>query len=63
MRQRLGRDLQTSPNNVRSWRQTGTGPEFFKIGRRLYTTVRDLCRFICEQRLALNPVLGQPKAV
>jgi hypothetical protein len=34
--------LTTSPNTVRWWRQQGTGPEFFKIGQRLYTTVGDL---------------------
>jgi predicted DNA-binding transcriptional regulator AlpA len=36
--------LKTSENTVRWWRQTGTDPEFFKIGRRLYTTVGDLRR-------------------
>ena len=55
--------LQTSPNTVRWWRQLGTGPEFFKIGRRLYTTVGDLRRFIREQRLTVRPVIGRPKAV
>ena len=55
--------LQTSPNTVRWWRQTGTGPDFFKIGRRLYTTVGDLRRFIRSQRLAARPVIGKPKAV
>lgn len=55
--------LQTSPNTVRWWRQIGTGPEFFKIGRRLYTTVGDVRRFIREQRLAARPVLARPKAV
>lgn len=55
--------LQTSPNTVRWWRQMGTGPEFFKIGRRLYTTVGDLRRFIREQRLAARPVIGRPKVV
>jgi hypothetical protein len=55
--------LTTSPNTVRWWRQVGTGPEFFKIGRRLYTTVGDLRRFIREQRLASKPVIGRPKAV
>ena len=55
--------LQTSPNTVRWWRQTGTGPEFFKIGRRLYTTVGDLRSFIRSQRHASRPVIGQPKAV
>ena len=55
--------LQTSSNTVRWWRQMGTGPEFFKIGRRLYTTVGDLRTFIRMQRLASQPVLGKPKAV
>jgi hypothetical protein len=55
--------LKTSENTVRWWRQTGTGPEFFKIGRRLYTTVGDLRRFIRSQRLASRPVIGKPKAV
>jgi len=55
--------LKTSENTVRWWRQTGTGPEFFKIGRRLHTTVGDLRRFIREQRLAARPVIGRPKAV
>ena len=50
-------------NTVRWWRQEGTGPEFFKIGRRLYTTVGDLRTFIRTQRLASQPVLGKPKAV
>jgi hypothetical protein len=43
-------------------RQMGTGPEFFKIGRRLYTTVGELRRWIREQRLASQPVIGRPKA-
>lgn len=34
--------LTTSPNTVRWRRQMRTGPEFFKVGRRLYTTVGDL---------------------
>lgn len=55
--------LRTSENTVRWWRQMGTGPEFFKIGRRLYTSVADLRRFIREQRLAARPVLARPKAV
>ena len=53
--------LSASPNTVRWWRQIGTGPDFFKIGRRLYTTVGDLRRFIREQRLASKPVLVAPK--
>lgn len=55
--------LQASPNTVRWWRQMGTGPEFFKIGRRLHTTVGDLRRWIREQRLASQRVIGRPKAV
>ncbi len=31
--------LMTSDNTVRWWRQMKTGPVFFKIGRRLCTTV------------------------
>jgi len=53
--------LMTSPNTVRWWRQIGTGPDFFKIGRRLYTTVGDLRRWIREQRLASRPVIAAPK--
>jgi Helix-turn-helix domain len=37
-------------NTLRWWRQTGNGPEFFKIGRHLVTTVGDLRRYIREQR-------------
>ncbi len=55
--------LLASENTVRWWRQIGTGPEFFKIGRRLYTTVGDLRRFIRAQRLAAKPVIGRPEAV
>jgi hypothetical protein len=55
--------LRHSPNTVRWWRQRGNGPEFFKIGRRLYTTVGDLRRYIREQRLASKPVIRRPKAV
>lgn len=55
--------LRTSVNTVRWWRQEGTRPEFFKIGRQLYTTVGDLRTFIRTQRLTSRPVLGKPKAV
>ncbi len=53
--------LMTSDNTVRWWRQIGTGPVFFKIGRRLYTTVGDLRRWIREQRLATRPVIPAPR--
>lgn len=35
---------------MRWWRQRGIGPEFFKIGRHLVTTVGDVRRYIREQR-------------
>ncbi|HWJ65296.1 MAG TPA: helix-turn-helix domain-containing protein [Nocardioides sp.] len=54
--------LRTPINTVRWWRQQGTGPEFFTIGRRLFTTVGDLRTFIRKQRLASRPILGKPKA-
>lgn len=41
----------------------GTGPEFFKIGRRLYKTVGDLRAYIRQHRLASKPDLPRPKAV
>ncbi|MFZ2012458.1 MAG: helix-turn-helix domain-containing protein [Nocardioides sp.] len=49
--------LSASENTVRWWRQIGSGPSFFKIGRRLYTTVGELRRFIREQRIASRPVI------
>jgi hypothetical protein len=44
-------------NTLRWWRQIGKGPEFFKIGRHLVTTVGDLRRYIREQRRN-NPERG-----
>ena len=51
--------LRTPVNTVRWWRQEGTGPEFFKIGRRLYTTVGELRTFIRAQRLAWERRMGE----
>ena len=48
--------LRTPENTLRWWRQKGTGPEFYKIGRRLVTTVGDVRRFMREQRAASNPL-------
>jgi hypothetical protein len=42
--------LRVPVNTMRWWRQRGVGPEFFKIGRHLVTTVGDVRRFIREQR-------------
>lgn len=44
--------LKVSPNTLRWWRQQHTGPELFKMGRRLVSTVGDVRRFMREQRLA-----------
>jgi predicted site-specific integrase-resolvase len=42
--------LKVPVNTLRWWRQLGKGPEFFKMGRRLVTTVADVRRFIRQQR-------------
>lgn len=47
----------TPVNTIRWWRQIGTGPSFFTISRRLYTTVGELRAFIREQRLATRPAV------
>jgi len=44
--------LRVPVNTLRWWRQIGTGPDFFKIGRHLVTTVGDVRRFIRDQRRA-----------
>lgn len=49
--------LRTSENTLRWWRQRRTGPRFFKIGRRLVTTVGDLRTFMREQRQAAAPLI------
>jgi hypothetical protein len=42
--------LKVPVNTLRWWRQRDTGPEVFKMGRRLVTTVGDVRRFIRQQR-------------
>jgi hypothetical protein len=44
--------LRVPVNTLRWWRQRGSGPEFFKIGRRLVTTIGDLRSWIDEQKLS-----------
>lgn len=44
--------LRVPVNTLRWWRQLGTGPLFFKMGRRLVTTVGDVRTFIRQQRAA-----------
>ncbi len=53
--------LRVPVNTLRWWRQTGTGPSYFKIGRRLFTTVGELRTFLRQQRLAPRPVIAAPK--
>ncbi|MEU6134749.1 helix-turn-helix domain-containing protein [Nocardioides sp. NPDC047086] len=43
--------LKTPVNTLRWWRRQGIGPTYFKLGRRLMTTVGDLRQFMREQRL------------
>ena len=47
--------LRVPVNTLRWWRQQGTGPRFFKIGRRLCTTVGDLKAWIEGQKRAPGP--------
>ncbi|MER6936337.1 helix-turn-helix domain-containing protein [Nocardioides sp. NPDC127514] len=47
--------LRVPVNTLRWWRQLGTGPCFFKMGRRLVTTVGDVRGYIRQQRLADRP--------
>ena len=42
-------------NTLRWWRQRGTGPKFFKIGRHLVTTIGDLRTWIEEQKRGASP--------
>lgn len=49
--------LKVPVNTLRWWRQLGKGPEFFKMGRRLVTTVGDVRRFIRQQRTAACSVI------
>jgi len=42
--------LRVPVNTSRWWRQRGSGPKFFKIGRHLVTTIGDLRSWIEEQK-------------
>lgn len=53
----VGEILKTPENTLRWWRQMGKGPQFFKIGRRLVTTVGDVRQFMRSQRLAAQPLI------
>lgn len=55
--QEVAEILKTSENTLRWWRQQKVGPEFFKMGRHLVTTVGDLRGFIRKQRLASRRLL------
>jgi predicted DNA-binding transcriptional regulator AlpA len=42
--------LRMPVSTLRWWRQRGDGPQFFKIGRHLVTTIGDLRAWIQEQK-------------
>ncbi|MEJ7831662.1 MAG: helix-turn-helix domain-containing protein [Nocardioides sp.] len=47
--------LRVPVNTLRWWRQQGAGPRYFKIGRRLVTTVGDLTTWVEEQKSGTSP--------
>ena len=47
--------LRVPVNTLRWWRQQGTGPRYFKIGRRLVTTVGDITTWVEEQKSGTSP--------
>lgn len=47
--------LRVPVNTLRWWRQRGTGPRLFKIGRHLVTTIGDLRGWIEEQKQDASP--------
>ena len=47
--------LRVPVNTLRWWRQQGTGPRYFKIGRRLVTTVGDITTWVEEQKRGTSP--------
>ena len=42
--------LKKPVNTMYWWRQQGTGPQFFKLGRNLVTTTGELKRWLREQK-------------
>lgn len=47
--------LRVPVNTLRWWRQQGSGPRYFKIGRRLVTTVGDLRVWVEAQKQDSGP--------
>ena len=47
--------LRVPVNTLRWWRQQGAGPRYFKLGRRLVTTVGDLTTWVEEQKSGTTP--------
>lgn len=47
--------LRVPINTLRWWRQQGNGPHYFKIGRRLVTTVGDLTTWVETQKNCTSP--------
>lgn len=47
--------LRVPVNTLRWWRQQGAGPAFFKLGRRLVTTVGELRSWVERQKDGVGP--------
>jgi hypothetical protein len=47
--------LRVPVNTLRWWRQQGAGPAFFKLGRRLVTTVGELRTWVTRQQHGGGP--------
>ena len=47
--QRAARELGVSPHTLEAWRIKGTGPQFRKIGRRVFYERNDLVVWASEQ--------------
>jgi len=46
--------IRRSPETLKYWRQTGGGPKWFKIGRRVLYAREDVEAFIAEAREAAS---------
>jgi len=47
--------LLQKPSTLASWRATGRGPPFYKVGRRVFYHPRDLRDWLTEQRQVPRP--------
>jgi hypothetical protein len=51
--------LRTPIATLRYWRHLGTGPDGFRLGRRVLYRREDLERWVAEQRAAQTPPRGR----